>query len=242
MDYKSGGQGQYSFGPHYAIRANYLSMINKMNAKPLLIPYDYEMIEYYLDLIDGLMIIGGAFDIHPKRYGETEIHPQTTLNEIRENFEFEIVTKALKQNNLPIFGICNGMQLLGVIHGSKVIQHIRDFPEYLEHEQSRIENYSDYHKPYHEVVIAKNSKLFAILGEEKIFTNSSHHQAIKDVKCEMKITGKTEDGIIEAIELEAHPFCLGVQWHPEFGSTNADNKLFDAFAKACKNFKENDRK
>lgn len=242
LDYREGGKNQYSSGPYYALRANYIDVIEKMGGKVLLIPYDYEMIEFYLKSIDGLMIVGGYFDINPRRYGDNEIHKEVKLNEIRENFEFEIMAQALKKADLPIFGICNGMQLINIIHGGKAIQHIPDHVQYLEHEQSKILDYGDYGKVYHEVVIAKDSKLFEIIGEEKIQTNSSHHQAVKDVNDDLKISGKAVDGIIEAIEHKTHPFCLGVQWHPEFAGTVADNKLFNAFVSACKKYQENDKK
>ena len=241
LDYRQGCKEQYSAKPYYAIRTNHIDIINAQGAKVLLIPYDYELIDYYLELVDGLMIVGGYFDINPARYGDNEIHKEVKLNEIRENFEFAIVKQALKNKKLPIFGICNGMQLINIIHGGNVIQHIPDNENYLEHEQSKISNFCDYAKTYHDVLIEKNTKLFEIIGEERISTNSSHHQATKNVGQEIKITAKATDGIIEAIEHKTHPFCLGVQWHPEFGSTIADNKLFSAFAQACNNYKKNDK-
>jgi putative glutamine amidotransferase len=241
LDYREGGKGQYSTRPYYALRSNHIDMIHKMGAKVMLIPYDYEMIDYYLGLIDGLMVVGGYFDINPSRYGDNEVHKEVKLNEVRENFEFEFALQAFKNPNLPIFGICNGMQLINIIHGGNAIQHIPDDDKYLEHEQSNIEQYDDYAKTYHDVIIQKDSKLFDIVGEEKISTNSSHHQAAKEVKHPLQICAKASDGIIEAIEHKTHPFCLGVQWHPEFGGTIADNKLFDAFIKASKKYKKNDR-
>ncbi len=237
LDYREGGSDQYSKSPYYAIRSNYIDIINKSGAKVLLIPYDYELIEYYLELIDGIMIVGGYFDINPQRYGDNEIHEEVKLNEIRENFEFEIVSKALKNSQLPIFGICNGMQLINCIHGGKIIQHIPDNKNYLEHEQSKVPNYDSYGKTYHEVIIEKHSKLFEIVGEERILTNSSHHQAAKNAGENINVVARASDGVIEAIEHKTHPFCLGVQWHPEFGSTIADNKLFAGFVEACEKYK-----
>ncbi len=241
LDYREGGKNQYSSSPYYALRANHIDIINKMGAKVMLIPYDYELIEYYLELVDGLMIVGGYFDINPRRYGDNEIHGSVKLNEVRENFEFEIVSKALQNNKLPVFGICNGMQLINIIYGGNAIQHIPDNKNYLEHEQSKVSDYENYGKTYHEVIIEKNSKLFKIIEQEKISTNSSHHQAVKEVNGDIKVTARASDGIIEAIEHKNHPFCLGVQWHPEFASTIADNKLFAGFVEACQNYKENDK-
>jgi putative glutamine amidotransferase len=241
LDYREGGKEQYSTRPYYAIRSNHIDMVEKMGAKVLLIPYDYELIDYYLGLIDGLMVVGGYFDINPARYGDSKKHEAVKLNEVRENFEFEMASKALKNPNLPIFGICNGMQLIYILHGGTAIQHIPESDKYLEHEQSNVDEYEDYAKTYHSVVIQKDSKLFEIIGEEKISTNSSHHQAAKEVKNPLAISARATDGIIEALEHKTHPFCLGVQWHPEFGSTVADNKLFDGFVQACLKYKENNK-
>ncbi len=238
LDYRKGGDSQYSSNPYYALRVNHIDIINKMGAKVLLIPYDYELIDYYLKLIDGLMIVGGYFDINPRRYNEKILHESVKLNEVRENFEFELTSQALKEKNLPIFGICNGLQLINIIHGGNAIQHIPDGKKYIEHEQSNIANYEDYNKTYHNVQIEKDSKLFKIIGEKEISTNSSHHQAVKDVGQDLKITARASDGIIEAIEHKSHPFCLAVQWHPEFASTIADNKLFSAFVAACEKYKK----
>lgn len=238
-DYKEGGKSDYSVRPYYALRANYVEVINNAGGAAFMLTYDYDMIDYYLDTIDGLMIVGGYFDIHPSRYGETEIHSTVKLNLIRENFEHEIAGKALKKGNLPIFGICNGMQLINALHKGKVIQHIPDDKRFIDHEQSHNPDYNDYSKPYHQVIIEKDSKIFKIIGEEKIKTNSSHHQAVKEVGPDIIISGRAEDGIIEAIEHKTHPFCMGVQWHPEFEVTTSDRKLFSAFIEACNIYRNN---
>jgi putative glutamine amidotransferase len=124
-----------------------------------------------------------------------------------------------------------------VLHGGKVIQHIPDEKVFINHEQSSIEGFSDYKVAYHEVKIEKDSKLFSLIGEEKIKTNSSHHQAAKNAGNGLKIAARASDGIIEAIEKNDHPFCLGVQWHPEFEVCAADKKIFTSFVDAALNYK-----
>lgn len=228
------------------------------------------------------MIVGGYFDIHPKRYGETKIHPAVKLNDVRENFEHELGARALglesgsdrpkkfeemarrasseegvyqnihdrqaaqaqqSQNSnftgrLPLLGICNGMQLINVLHGGSAIQHIPDEEKFMDHEQSHIKGFDDYHRNYHEVVIEKNSQLFAIIGEEKIQTNSSHHQAAKKDGQGLNVCAHASDGIIEAVEKINHPFCIGIQWHPEFDNSQADKKIFEGFVEAAKKYKK----
>jgi putative glutamine amidotransferase len=235
-DYKEGSPTCYSAKPFYALRHNYVDMINKVGGAAIILPYDYDLIDDYLNAIDGLMIVGGYFDIHPKRYGASEIHPTVKLNEIRENFEYAIGKKAMEKN-LPFLGICNGMQLLNVLHGGNVIQHIPDEGKFMDHEQSHFSEFKDYTKAYHYVNIVKGSKLSAIIGEEKIKTNSSHHQATKHAGAGLNVCGLAEDGIIEAIEKPNHDFCIGVQWHPEFDVSCADKKIFDEFIKISKKYK-----
>jgi putative glutamine amidotransferase len=235
-DYKTESENGYSKTPFYAIRENYLKIISHNNATAIILPYDYNSIDNYLNLAHGLLFIGGGFDVNPKRYNE-EIHPKVTLNEARDNFEFEVLSKAIEQKpNLPIFGICNGSQLINIFFGGNCIQHIPDYPQYMNHEQSKNPEFMVAGKPYHDVIIEENTKLFEIAGEKHIKTNSSHHQAVKNLGENIIISAKASDGIVEALEHSKHPFCLGVQWHPEFLTSKIDNKLFNAFIKASLNY------
>lgn len=228
-DYVKDSAQSYSTRPHYSMRKNYLDMLTDSGALAIMIPYDYGSIDDYIDLVDGLMITGGFFDICPTRYGSEEKHQETFLNTVRENFEFEFVEKFLK-TKLPFFGICNGMQVMNCLHGGKIIQHITDEKEgYMIHEQSKVKGKEDSAIAYHDVLIEENSLLHKIVGETHIVTNSSHHQAIKQVGTGIKINSRAKDGIIEGIEDPNHPFCLGVQWHPEFSVSKGDKKIFEAF-------------
>ncbi len=240
-DYREGCAGSYSVKNYYALRANYVEMVNKAGGAAVILTYDYDLIDAYLDSLDGLVIVGGYFDINPMRYGEKNIHHTVKLNDVRENFENALGRKAIT-TKLPYLGICNGMQLLNILHGGNVIQHIPDEGKYVDHEQSHIEGFNDYTTGYHEVHIDKNSKLFGIIGEEKIITNSSHHQAAKNAGAGLEVVGKAHDGIIEAIEKPTHPFCIGVQWHPEFEVSQADKKIFESFVAAAQSYKDSKTK
>lgn len=233
-DYVEGGKGKYSTRNFYALRENYVSAINKAGGAAIILTYDYDLIDSYIDALDGIVVVGGYFDIHPKRYGQDEIHPEVKLNKIREDFEFAIGQKALDKN-LPFFGICNGMQLLNVLRGGSAIQHIPDLSNVMDHEQSHIDGFNDYAMPYHDVIINEDSKLFKIAQNKIIKTNSSHHQAAKNVGQDLIISAKANDGIIEAIEDSSKDFCIGVQWHPEFEVCETDRKLFEEFVRVCKN-------
>jgi putative glutamine amidotransferase len=227
-DYKLGDKNSYSSTPFYALRQTYVEALSKNGAVPIMLGYDYPAIDDYLNLIDGLLFIGGGFDVNPARYNE-KAHPQATLSEARDNFEFEILTQAIKQKpEMPIFGICNGMQLINIFFGGSCIQHIPDHPEYINHEQSKNPEFL-VGEPYHEVNIFPNTHLAKIAEQTTIKTNSSHHQAVGRLGNDILVSAKASDGIIEAIEHSKHPFCLGVQWHPEFETSEIDQKLFADF-------------
>ena len=183
---------------------------------------------HYLDLIDGLMITGGAFDVSPALYGDDSVHETVTTKERRTKFEWAI-TKGCVDAKKPILGICGGEQLLNVILGGTLIQHIPDSIENaLEHEQKNPRDEAG-----HEVSVVAGTLLSRIVGKASMAVNTAHHQAVGKPAPSMVINATTSDGVIEGIELPTHPFCLGVQWHPEYHVDSADVKIFEAFVEAC---------
>lgn len=233
-DFNPGSDLSYCTRPHYAIRTNYIEMLSQQNALPVILPYDYNGIDDHVSDLDGLLVIGGFFDIDPLRYNEKHLHPATLLNKTRENFEFQFSEKFLATKK-PILGICNGMQAINTIRGGALIQDITDENNnYMIHEQSKIKGKEDSHLAYHTVKIKENTLLHKITGQTEIQTNSSHHQAIRTPGANLKITAHAPDNIIEAIEDPSHPFCLGVQWHPEFEVSPTDRKIFAALVDACR--------
>lgn len=221
----------YSKLPWYAIRQNYLQSASDAGATPVALGHDVRDVDAYLNLIDGLVIIGGDFDIDPALYGGGPRHKTVTLKQSRTAFEWAI-TKGALARNMPILGICGGQQLLNVVLGGTLIQHIPDVMDSeIAHEQPNPRN-----EVGHSVTILRHSLLYEIVGEQTIGVNSAHHQAAAEVAPECIISAKAPDGIIEAIELptDQHPFCLGVQWHPEYHVTEADTKIWQAFIDAAR--------
>lgn len=227
LDYEE--NGGYSKFPYYAIRQNYLTSVSDLGAIPLALPHNVEFVESYIDMIDGLVITGGAFDVPPQMYGNKDIHQTVSLKPGRTEFEYAITLAAIKHKK-PILGICGGQQLLNVILGGTLIQHIPDsIANPLAHEQPNPRN-----QPGHDVQIVGNSLLANIVGEAKIAVNSAHHQAVDKVGQGVIVNATAPDGVIEGIEYPNHPFCLGVQWHPEYNVSGADAKIFAAFVAACR--------
>lgn len=221
--------GGYSKFPWYALRDNYCGSVVECGGVPLPLPHELGVVDTYLDMIDGLIVTGGAFDVSPELYGDAEVHATVTTKDRRTRFEWAMVQGALKRD-LPILGICGGQQLLNVVLGGTLVQHIPDrYPDSaIAHEQPNPRNETS-----HTVKLTASSKLAEITGTFEIAVNSAHHQAVDEVAKGVEINAVAADGVIEGIEYPAHRFCIGVQWHPEFLITEADRALYKAFMKAC---------
>jgi putative glutamine amidotransferase len=220
--------GGYSKFPWYALRQNYCEAIAAAGGLAVALPHDVEHVADYLGTIDALMITGGAFDVDPSHYGESDKHSTVVTKDRRTAFEFG-VTKGALERNMPVLGICGGQQLLHVVLGGKLIQHIPDaVAEALAHEQPNPRN-----EPGHTVKVAKGTQLHGIVGADELQVNSAHHQAAADAPTGIVVNATAPDGVIEGIEAPAYRFCIGVQWHPEFLISEGDAKLFRAFLGAA---------
>ncbi|MGF1611518.1 MAG: gamma-glutamyl-gamma-aminobutyrate hydrolase family protein [Kiloniellales bacterium] len=233
-----GSSGGYSRLPWYAIRENYCAAVARAGGLPLLLPHEVEQAAAYVERLDGLVVTGGAFELDPALFGATSRHATVTTKERRTAFEWA-VTKAALDRDLPLLGICGGQQLLNVVLGGSLIQHIPDEVEdALEHESAEAAAKRPQAKPRnrpgrHDVAVVPGSLLHRICGATELAVNSSHHQAVKAVGPGVAVNARAPDGVIEGIEAPALRFCLGVQWHPEYGSSSGDAALFEAFVAAA---------
>ncbi|MGI4850958.1 MAG: gamma-glutamyl-gamma-aminobutyrate hydrolase family protein [Janthinobacterium lividum] len=218
----------YSAYPWYALREGYSLAVEKQGGVPILLPPLKDHISRYLDLLDGLLVPGNAADIPPQLYGCDQTHPSVKTKDQRTEFEVVLIGEA-RSRNLPFLGICNGLQVLNVICGGTLIQHIPDYnARGLTHDQTQPS-----HETSHTVILKEKTLLHRIMNAHRIEVNSTHHQAIDRVGSNLVINAWAEDGIIEGVEALDQKFCLAVQWHPEYLTTPHDHLLFDAFIKAC---------
>ncbi|MEJ0009131.1 MAG: gamma-glutamyl-gamma-aminobutyrate hydrolase family protein [Alphaproteobacteria bacterium] len=223
--------GGYSKYPWYALRENYCASVARHGATPVCLPHELSAVDSYLDLLQGLIITGGNFDVPPEMYGDQSIHEKTATKPKRSAFEWAI-TKGAVARGMPVLGICGGEQLLNVILGGTLIQHIPDsVKDALPHEQP-----NPRHEAGHGVTIKEGTLLHKIIGSTSVAVNSAHHQAVAKPAPGAIVNALAEDGVIEGIEWPEHPFCLGVQWHPEFSITPADEKIFAAFVTAARRY------
>ena len=176
---------------------------------------------------DGLLLPGGA-DINPEMYGEEKSEKCGKPNETRGGAE-PVIFRNFLDTNKPILAICRGIQLINVCKGGTLFQDIKDV------QKCKHMDFFSRSRGIHTVSIDNNSILYGILQTEKINVNSMHHQAINRVGEKFQVAAESEDGFPEAIELQNHPFCIGVQWHPEHMSKKSaeQRKIFASFVSAC---------
>ena len=174
--------------------------------------------------LDGLVLAGGG-DIDPAEFG-AQPHPQTSaIRPDRDAAEFALVTAALA-SGLPLLGICRGLQVLNVVLGGTLHQHLPELTGHEEHSPLR-GGYGS-----HRVQIAPGSRLAGVLGDGPFAVPTHHHQAIDRLGRGLVATAWAGDGVIEAVELaqSGGGFLLAVQWHPEAGD---DPRLFHALIAAA---------
>ena len=228
----------YSIMPWYALRENYCTPIHDAGGAPIALPHICAAGESYMDIIDGLLITGGGFDIDPALYGVRDVHETTAPKHARTQFEMTLARLCLARNK-PVFGICGGMQLINVVCGGTLIQDIPSlYPSDTPHTQK-----PPFTQSIHDVHISRGTHMHNILtgtdGDASVENlsfgvNSYHHQAVKDVGENIRVCATAPDGIIEAVEHTDHPFFMGVQWHPEYYVQNYDALLFKSFVASCR--------
>jgi putative glutamine amidotransferase len=196
---------------------DYASAVREAGGRAVLLPPDDEDADV-LRAVDGLVLAGGP-DLGPALYG-AEPEPLTVPHPERDSGEMTLVRRALERD-LPVLGVCRGMQLLAVATGGRLHQHL---PDVVGHEKHRPADgvYSE-----RQARFGAGSRIAALMGEDTAI-HCYHHQSVADPGS-LTVTGWAEDGVVEAVEDPAHRFVLGVQWHPE---VVRDRRLFGALVEA----------
>ena len=225
----------YRPGPYsgrYSTNNNkdYEDAIFKAGGIPLLLPptIHLEETEAQLHLCQGLLLAGGD-DLNPILYGEQPTKGLGETNSLVDTHHLNLAKLALK-HQIPILAICRGMQVLNIAQGGNVYQDIDESPHHSLQHQQKASRYD----VSHTVTTDKNCLLNTLLGSS-FPTNSFHHQALHKLGEDVIATAWAKDLVIEGIELQGHPFAVGVQWHPEIMLTLSDSMLplFKKFIEVC---------
>jgi putative glutamine amidotransferase len=219
--------------PRVGQNRSYVDALVQASAAPLLLPHplDESRLRRLYERLHGLLLPGGL-DVDPAGYGEPKHDWCGSTSPSQDQVELALARWAVDDGK-PLLAICRGIQVLNVALGGTLYQDIKtQVPGADKHDW-----YPDYprDKLAHRVAVTPQTRLAHTLTAASVQVNSMHHQAIKDLAPGLSVTARAPDGIVEGVEAEAHPFALGVQWHPEElvrGDSGA-RRLFDALVEAC---------
>ena len=218
--------------PRFGINQSYVRALVAAGCAPVLIPLldDEERLRALYARLDGIVLPGGA-DVAPQEYGEEPIDNLNVVEPLRDRTELTLARWAFA-DDLPTLGICRGQQVLNVALGGNLWQDLR-------HQRVTSVDHSDADGRArtaltHRVRLDPDSRLAQLIDETNIEVNSLHHQAVKTVAPRLRVTGTSDDGVIEALESDDHRFLIAVQWHPEeIDTVPWVKRLFAGFARAA---------
>jgi len=207
--------------PAAVIQQYYIDKLQNAGARVVLLPPDTGDVDV-LDRLDGVAFCGGA-DIDSRLYNEAPHETADAPRESRDASEIALYRGA-SARDIPVLGICRGLQIMAVAEGGSLHQHLFDVVGDWKHREVP-GTFAE-----HGARFAEGSKIASIFGTTSMTVNSSHHQAVRD-PARLTITGWAEDDTVEVCEDPSKRFVVGVQWHPEVMS---DMRLFEAFVNACR--------
>lgn len=184
----------------------YVDRIAAAGGLPVLLPSVPDVAEV-LDRVDALVIAGGG-DIDPARY-QSEAHEETGfVRPARDSAEFALAERAF-DTRMPVLGICRGLQVVNVLRGGTLVQHLPDRLGDRRHAPAP----GQYGR--HTVALVPGSRTAQLYGRTELDVATYHHQAVDTLGAGLVVTGRAPDGTVEALEVPGHPFAVAVQWHPE---------------------------
>ncbi|MGE5630299.1 MAG: gamma-glutamyl-gamma-aminobutyrate hydrolase family protein [Caulobacteraceae bacterium] len=215
---------------------HYINSVAICGGLPLVLPNidTGDNIDSIMRLADGILFSGGA-DVHPKYFNEEIKVDNMTICERRDSFEMSLAERVLA-SDMPVLGICRGMQLLNIAAGGNIYQDIgAQYKTSIKHSNPESPRWEIIHK----VKPVENSKYYGLYSAAEKGVNSFHHQAVKDLASGFKVSAYSEDGLIEAYEADGERFLFGIQWHPEGMAEKypEELELFRQFIKSANKYK-----
>ncbi len=231
--YEIGGL-EYDCTQHKYLAALYRSA----KVLPLQIPLfrDRIEVETILNSVDGILLTGSLSNIHPRYYDNTDLEPDFILDVERDATVLRLIQPAIDQG-IPLLAICRGFQELNVAYGGTLYTRLDLEGSFNEHREDKTLDLEQRYEAAHSVDLVPDGRLHSLLNAPTISVNSLHGQGIRNLGDKLIVEGHAEDGLIEAASVIDSPnFAMGVQWHPEWKSTEnpVSTILFSEFGKACR--------
>jgi putative glutamine amidotransferase len=206
----------------YELPSEYVQSVRRAGGLPLLMPPGEPRLDQWLELVDALVLTGGG-DLAPA--DDRDAHEAVyNVDPVRDTSEKAVARHALAHQP-PTLCICRGMQVLNAVLGGSLHTHLPDvYGEQVAHRMPPREPVP------HDVSVDAHCRLAALMGSHQLATVSWHHQAIDRLGAGLRVVARAPDDVIEAVELEGHPWLLAVQWHPELSAATdpTQQRLFDA--------------
>ncbi len=224
---------------HWQLLADdYVRAVEAAGGAPVILPVmeNAEALFDFAASLDGILFTGGS-DIDPALYGEAPIAQLHAVQPLRDRFERSLGHFLLEKTNLPLFGICRGMQMLNVLRGGTLYQDLAaQRPQGAAH---TLLVYPKWH-PSHEAEVRPGTWFHKTLGTSSIAMNSFNHQAVKELGKGFRAAVVAEDGLVEGMELEGERLVAAVQWHPEMmlGGAHYPAPLLEGFVTACERYQQ----
>jgi len=228
--------GSFSKRPHYALRTHYFDAVTAAGGLSLGIPYQTEMITDYVARCDGFLSPGGECASPAEWYVEKEQKNGQggSPYDVSPRVAFELaLTRAFLDAGKPVLGICQGMQQLGGMHGCKMTGDVHAYLKTKINHAPGVVPPEDY---AYDVTIAKDSRLYGLIGVETLPVNTAHREALVTAGTGVTVSARSADGCIQAIELENYDFAIGIQWHPEYfiaAPERGHQRIFEALVNAA---------
>lgn len=197
----------HHYPEHYTVPTAYVSAVRRAGGVPVLLAPGETQWKRWLDVVDAVVVTGGT-DVGPEEYGKDRNEHILITDHERDESELALAL-AVVETGRPALFVCRGMQVLNVGLGGTLHRHIPNLGN------------GDIHRgehgwwAYHDITAAPGSKVAAAMGTLSTKPCSGHHQALDAVADPLTVTATAPDGVVEAVELDSHPWLVGVQWHPE---------------------------
>jgi putative glutamine amidotransferase len=238
----NGRQLSYSTGKRYALAVKQFA-----DAVPVLVPscVDSSDLDTILGSLHGLVLTGGRANVEPHHFNGTAFPADEPIDPERDRVVLDLIP-ACVDKGIPVFGICRGIQEINVAYGGTLYYRVhqelgKNDHRMPQHDDATLE---EIFKPRHPIRFSEKSMLRGLVDADHFTVNSLHGQGIKDLGSGLHVEAWSDDGLIEAIRINAHPnFGIGIQWHAEFHPERDENRLnralFNAFGQACRTYRNN---